>query len=561
MKKFTFIIAAMLITTLAFAQTTKTYSGTFVSKDGTTIVHPVELREANQSKANYITEAFDIDPLVWEQQNLHATSNWFAGNPEDNPFSNVDATNVYSALKAYINQNCNEIIYSPVFDATGSTNLKLSFYVGYSGPWMIGGDEAGSLGADVRAVISTDGGANWIQLWSYADTHNGNESWAWELVEIDLQTTYGGNSNLIVGFQYFGNDGDLAAIDGVLVEDYVAPTDPDLSVMASAQQAMTPIAHATYALGATVTNDGSDLVAAETLNISVAPGTYTDAMTITLPFAAGEDSTFTSTNYFVADAVGTYTATFAATLAADPTPENNTATVEFDVTALTFGTDNGTILGGGGSNTAALTFGNIYFLMSEDVINSFTIGWSEIAADQDFTVSIYSINPTTFALTEVYTSGTLTKTVAMSETYADFDIEDQTLAAGIYLFAVNQLDATNIAVGYDGVASGMIYIWDGTQLGQTGALGNVAIRVNVAESSNVESNIAAAISVYPNPANNVITVANAENENIVVINMLGEVVANISNATSNQTIDISELSNGTYFVRVNSEVFKINVVK
>jgi hypothetical protein len=199
--------------------------------------------------------------------------------------------------------------------------------------------------------------------------------------------------------------------------------------------------------------------------------------------------------------------------------------------------------------------------MSEDVINSFTIGWSEIAADQDFTVSIYSINPTTFALTEVYTSGTLTKTVAMSETYADFDIEDQTLAAGIYLFAVNQLDATNIAVGYDGVASGMIYIWDGTQLGQTGALGNVAIRVNVAESSNVESNIAAAISVYPNPANNVITVANAENENIVVINMLGEVVANISNATSNQTIDISELSNGTYFVRVNSEVFKINVVK
>ncbi|MDY0143692.1 MAG: choice-of-anchor J domain-containing protein [Bacteroidales bacterium] len=78
---------------------------------------------------------------------------------------------------------------------------------------------------------------------------------------------------------------------------------------------------------------------------------------------------------------------------------------------------------------------------------------------------------------------------------------------------------------------------------------------------NVENNIAAAISVFPNPANNVITVANAENENIVVLNMLGEVVANISNASSNQTIDISNLSNGTYFVRVNSEVFKINIVK
>ncbi|MDD4149004.1 MAG: Ig-like domain-containing protein [Bacteroidales bacterium] len=69
------------------------------------------------------------------------------------------------------------------------------------------------------------------------------------------------------------------------------------------------------------------------------------------------------------------------------------------------------------------------------------------------------------------------------------------------------------------------------------------------------------ITVYPNPANNLITVTNAENENIIILNMLGEIVANINNATSNQTIDISNLSNGTYFVKVNSEVFKIIVVK
>jgi hypothetical protein len=78
---------------------------------------------------------------------------------------------------------------------------------------------------------------------------------------------------------------------------------------------------------------------------------------------------------------------------------------------------------------------------------------------------------------------------------------------------------------------------------------------------NVNTNIAEAISIFPNPANNVITVANAENANIVVLNMLGEVVANINNASANQTIDINELANGTYFVKVNSEVFKINIVK
>lgn len=662
MKKITFLIVAMLMTSFAFAQTSKINPKALVSKDGTTIVRPVDIRPVSQSKAVYVSERFDVDPLVWLQQNLHASSNWFAGNPNNNPFSNVDATNVYSALKSYINQNCNEIIYSPVFDATGSTNLKLSFYVGYSGPWMIGGDEAGSLGADVRAVISTDGGANWIQLWSYADTHNGNESWAWELVEIDLQTTYGGNSNLIIGFQYFGNDGDLAAIDNVLVEDFVAPTVPDFSVVASAQQSMTPLAHATYALSAKVKNTGANLVAPSTLNISVSPGSYTDVVTIPVPFVTGQDSVFTSTNLFVADAVGTHTATFVATLDDDPTPENNTSSTSFEVTELTFGTDNGVITVGGGNNDGSLTFGNVYFLLSDDVVNSYTIGWpEEIDANLDFTVSIYSINPVTMELTQVYTSGTFTRTVAMSGTYAEFDIENQALPAGLYFFAVNQLTATNLSVGCDGAAGGVIYIKDGTSLVNTGVLGNVAIRINMntaedgphhishipASNStgiavdatvsatfdvnitevdltgititpnpgNVSASIAgdvltiahddfvnntqytvlipagavsdgtdnlasnvqwsfttvgsvgidvnevAAISVYPNPANNVITVANAENKDILVLNILGEVVAAISNATSNQTINISKLSAGTYFVKVNFEVFKINVIK
>lgn len=79
--------------------------------------------------------------------------------------------------------------------------------------------------------------------------------------------------------------------------------------------------------------------------------------------------------------------------------------------------------------------------------------------------------------------------------------------------------------------------------------------------SNLNENIAKAISVYPNPANNVLNVANAENENIEIYNMLGKLVVNVNNASANQNIDISKLSNGTYFVKINGEVFKINVVK
>ena len=86
----------------------------------------------------------------------------------------------------------------------------------------------------------------------------------------------------------------------------------------------------------------------------------------------------------------------------------------------------------------------------------------------------------------------------------------------------------------------------------------VSVTLNVAS---VEENVAEAVSVYPNPANDMFTVANAEGATIVVVNSLGQVVATIENAASNQTIDASNFANGTYFVKVNEEVVRINVVK
>ena len=80
-------------------------------------------------------------------------------------------------------------------------------------------------------------------------------------------------------------------------------------------------------------------------------------------------------------------------------------------------------------------------------------------------------------------------------------------------------------------------------------------------STSAEENIAEAISVYPNPTSSMITVANAEGKDIVVINSLGQVVASIENAAANQTIDVSNFANGTYFVKVDAEVVKLNVVK
>ena len=79
--------------------------------------------------------------------------------------------------------------------------------------------------------------------------------------------------------------------------------------------------------------------------------------------------------------------------------------------------------------------------------------------------------------------------------------------------------------------------------------------------TSAEENIAEAIAVYPNPTSSMVTIANAEGKDIVVVNSLGQVVASIENAAANQTIDVTNFANGTYFVKVDAEVVKLNVVK
>lgn len=85
--------------------------------------------------------------------------------------------------------------------------------------------------------------------------------------------------------------------------------------------------------------------------------------------------------------------------------------------------------------------------------------------------------------------------------------------------------------------------------------------VKIAAPTAANENIADAIAVYPNPTKDMVTVANAEGKDIVIVNSLGQVVANIENAAANQTIDVANFANGTYFVKVDAEVVKLNVVK
>ncbi|MCF0206021.1 MAG: T9SS type A sorting domain-containing protein [Bacteroidales bacterium] len=87
------------------------------------------------------------------------------------------------------------------------------------------------------------------------------------------------------------------------------------------------------------------------------------------------------------------------------------------------------------------------------------------------------------------------------------------------------------------------------------------VSVYVFDQTNAENSQLSEMTVFPNPANQIINIANAQGCDIDIINTLGQVVMKINNASSNEVVDISSLAEGTYFVKANSQVVKINILK
>lgn len=58
------------------------------------------------------------------------------------------------------------------------------------------------------------------------------------------------------------------------------------------------------------------------------------------------------------------------------------------------------------------------------------------------------------------------------------------------------------------------------------------------------------LEVYPNPSNGLLHISNANNADIQIINQLGQVVLNINNAKDLNIVDLNNLSNGTYIIKV-----------
>ncbi len=159
----------------------------------------------------------------------------------------------------------------------------------------------------------------------------------------------------------------------------------------------------------------------------------------------------------------------------------------------------------------------------------------EISASGKYWLSVYAVYDTATVMTDcrwnIYTGPTAISSEAM--------LQDETTTFGPFAWmAFSGLGITDPSMFF------RIH-------------GGIIVGINTNEESS--------ISIYPNPTTGTLNITNAENADVYVYNILGEVVASINNAAPFSTIDMSALSEGTYIVKIltdeNVITKKINLIK
>jgi PKD repeat protein len=158
-----------------------------------------------------LKEGFDnipFPPTGWTIEKPGASSHqWQAGNPSSNNFIAIDPASTYSAVITYDeNAVVDSWLKSPAVTIE-KTDSKIEFYVLYSGNWLAGGT--------TTFYISDDEGANWVSKWTTGAINDSSLPSAWRKQEIDLSEYVG--KTILFAWQYYGQDGDLAGIDGIKV--------------------------------------------------------------------------------------------------------------------------------------------------------------------------------------------------------------------------------------------------------------------------------------------------------------------------------------------------------
>jgi hypothetical protein len=325
-----------------------------------------------------------------------------------------------------------------------------------------------------------------------------------------------------------------------------------------------------FDLSAEVSNTGAELPAGQVVNVSEEGGTYTGTATTTAAIPDASSEVVSVTPIFSPAAVGDYTIAFETLLSEDTDMTNNYDTVSVSVSDSIYARDLGPDGGSMGIGDAADgILGQLYEIESEVTLTSVTFMLNHPTSEST-TVKLYAYVDSVSG-TELATSETISVDTTTAAMYSIYTVPiNATLAAGTYFIGLEEPNAGNITLATSPMpaanAEAWVYYNSAWQPATDfGFYHTYVLRANLDNTVDIAENADAGVSVYPNPANNVVTVENAENAQITIVNMVGQVVASQVANSNRESINISDLSNGTYVIRIENgnevSTQKLNVIR
>ncbi|MDP2236570.1 MAG: T9SS type A sorting domain-containing protein [Bacteroidales bacterium] len=500
-----------------------------------------------------LTELFDANilPLHWQTlDDSESGYNWFFEDGRaiiDSDLAgqgvNVRASLITPPVNTSALVGRLKISFKHFFNRSGTNNFARVQYSADNNPWV--------QVAEFNSVMGTIN--NFV------------------LTELIVDNIAGQASQVRFRFEY--DDGfawsEQWMIDEVTISEFnLQPYQMTISDLKTPKYASTPLNHfSPFNFGAKGENTGINGIPNLHLNIYDGNGNVANSNTIAF-FPAGIEFTFTTNPVFVPTQSGEYYFYhhFLAT-GIDLSGPTNEAMLRIFVSDSVFSTEYGELEGAiGGSND--ITFGNLYQLLQTDRFRSFTIGWHELTNSLNFTVSLFEINMAdSTIISEVYTSPEIFRDPSMTGQYITWHLPQAIeLAAGYYALMVNQTGTTSVRVGYDGANNGLFWRKSENNLTtfENTQWGNVAIRMNVKDAGvGISETENLLISVYPNPVVEKMTLNYMGNvkETAFLYDVSGNKIASFEITPGNNTIDVSSLSNGVYFIKLKEKSVKMVVQK
>jgi len=441
---------------------------------------------------------------------------------------------------------------------TVATGEVFKFFASSEGQWL----------EDYEVLVSTSGNAvadftttlesvtsepNTYSLHSYVLTDNANIN---------------DGDQIYIAFRCTSVDQNVLKIDDVSLD--LPATNPDASLiggLASNYTIYPSFFTASYDFKGMLSNSGATIPSGQEITAAEATTSYAGTATTSADLADGATAELTYTPSFTPSGVGAYQINFNADVTGDATPETNKDTLYVAISDTTLARDfgpNGGAMGIGDGATGII--GQLYAFETGVTLTSVTFQLMHPSAVEG-TVKIYAYDGSTVTGSELATSASIafdTTTANIGAVYT-VGVGNVYLPAGTYFIGVEEASAGSMAIATSTVPGnlGEAWVYYNNAWATAASFGfnhTYVIRANVTFSSSVENNVATSeINIYPNPTTGLLNVTNAENATINVYNTVGELVKTVSNTN---TVDLSDVQNGTYIVKVitNNNIVVKNIV-